>query len=1180
MATTEIDELQIRIEAEATKANTSIDLLADKLDRLYTSLGRIDGTGMRSLASGVTQLASSVKGFASIDGRTFTALAKNIDKIANINSSGVGNSATAITNIATAFNQLGNVSQASQNMATLVSSISKLGNKSVTNAIVNIPQLANSMSQLMVTLSKAPTVNKSVIDMTNALANLAAQGSKVGSASSSVVNGLNRTNAAAKRASGSTMSLARAFGKFYANYFLLVRGFKGMFNMMESAMELTETVNYFEVTLRNIGESARENWEREGYASADAYADSFAQRLRESNEKLTGFAVSETGQISQSVFSGLGISPATATQYSAMFAQVANSIGMTAQASTDLSEAFVRLGADWASLRNVDFEVAYEKLASGLSGQSRSLRAFGIDITMASLQSIAFANGIEKSVSEMTQSEKAYLRLIAIIEQSEVAFGDLANTLASPANQMRMLSQGVQNLATLTGNLFLPIMSKTLPVLNGFVIALQRIVIAISESMGIDTSGITESYNEMTEGFYDASEGIDEATESAEKFNRATRGWDELNVLGKDTSKGYGVGNGLVENEELMKAYDDAIEKYRKAWEDAYDNINTEAEGFADRLLKTLNVGEIVDNFTDLADSIGNISDALLPLLGGVASGFGETTFGAFKALADFAGDITENADPATMKAVGEAVGTIIANLLLYKGVSDITTKFVSGIKGIGAALTAHPILGTFALSAGIIQLLELPQKIRKAKAEEFYSDMADEIGETGDSLSQLEIDAKKAKEEILNMSGATELENAFKKWSELALKSEELTDSEKVLLKAYEERLIEVLPSARQLIEENVGAYDSVIGKVKELMETEKLRLKMLSYEDYLSLSLDLEVGFERELEEAKQEFADVEKQIKDMFSDIPEFELKQIMDAYSKIDKLEILGKSVPITITDIFGNPKKFNLFTYFDKSILESENWKEFGQQLLGTYGKEEAERAKQLFELYEESYRHVELAESNLERQKQDTQWATEQVTKAQKDYNNAIGEGTENTDGFNDSLGKVKGVLGELGGVFVDTYEKAKSEGKFPTKEVEELDENTQGAVKAFTGLIELFTNFSNGKIIGDVDSVSESFDRARDSIDKLNKSIDLLNGKKLVLPTVESIESKLTLPSSVISGITSSTLKSSAVADLLGRNMAVSQQQNVNVTFDVKGDPNGLFTVVQQKANQYSTATGKSAFK
>lgn len=700
----EIDRLSITIEAEAQKANTAIDLLADKLDRLYTSLGRIDGTRMRSLASGVTQLSSAVKGMASIDGRTFTAMANNINKIANINSSGVGNSATAITNIATAFNQLGSASQASQNMSTLVSAISKLGNKGVTNAIVNIPQLATALNQLMVTLSKAPTVNKSVIDMTNALANLAAQGSKVGSASKSVVNGLNRTNAAAKRASGSTMSLARAFGKFYANYFLLVRGFKGMFNMMESAMELTETVNYFEVTLRNIGESARENWKEYGYESADAYADSFAERLRESNEKLTGFAVSETGQISQSVFSGLGISPATATQYSAMFAQVANSIGMTEEASIALSEAFVRLGADWASLRNVDFEVAYEKLGSALAGQSRSLRAFGVDITMASLQSIAFANGIEKSVSEMTQSEKAYLRLIAIIEQSEVAFGDLANTLASPANQMRMLSQGIQNLGTLVGNLFLPILSKTLPVLNGFVIALQRIVIAISETMGIDTSGFNTSLGGMDEGFGDLSDSVDEATESAEKFNRATRGWDELNVLGKNTSKGYGVGNDLVENAELMDAYDKAIEKYRKAWNEAYENINNEAEGFADRILSALNIwdkgnlykgaesfGEniaeflnntiTVENFRKIGDTVGTVLETVIKTAISIEKNFDFVEAG--RAVAEGLNDLFANLDGAEVaEGLNEFVDGVFEGLkeafknLDYKQIADFVADF------------------------------------------------------------------------------------------------------------------------------------------------------------------------------------------------------------------------------------------------------------------------------------------------------------------------------------------------------------------------------------------------------------------------------------------------------------------------------------------------------------------------
>ena len=705
---TEIDDLQIRIEAEATKANTSLDLLADKLDRLYTSLGRIDGTRMRSLASGVTQLAFSVKGFASIDGRTFTALAKNIDKIANINSSGVGNSATAITNIATAFNQLGSASQASQNMSTLVSAISKLGNKGVTNAIVNIPQLANSMNQLMVTLSKAPTVNKSVIDMTNALANLAAQGSKVGSASSSVVNGLNRTNAAAKRASGSTMSLARAFGKFYANYFLLVRGFKGMFNMMESAMELTETVNYFEVTLRNIGESALEDWNGIGKESAEEYSKSFAKQLRENTEMLTGLTISETGKIGESIYSGLGLNPAMVTQYSAMFAQVANSIGMTEQASVDLSKAFVRLGADWASLRNVDFEVAYEKLGSALAGQSRSLRAFGVDITMASLQSIAFANGIEKSVSEMTQSEKAYLRLIAIIQQSKVAWGDLANTLDQPANMMRVLKQNIEVVSVLIGQAFLPIIQKTLPIINGFTIAIRRMLIALLETMGVNTKEIINSVNGLDEQFGDMSGGIDEATESAEKFNRATRGWDELNVLGKDTSKGYGVGNDLVENAELMEAYNNAIDEYDKAWREAYERMNNEAEAFADKIFEKLNIWD-KDNLYKGAESFGeNIADFLNNTI--TVENFrkiGDTVGAVLETVIKTAISIEKNFDFGEAgRAVAEGLNDLFANLDGSE-IADGLNTFADGVEK---------------------ALIEAVKNIEYDEVVDFFADLFDEL--------------------------------------------------------------------------------------------------------------------------------------------------------------------------------------------------------------------------------------------------------------------------------------------------------------------------------------------------------------------------------------------------------------------------------------------------------------------
>ena len=556
---------------------------------------------------------NSLKGFQGSKLPDFARLANGISKLSNINYNEILTAGQSLRQIASQLQSLGGIKLDDNvvQIANVANAMSKLGGKSIVNATNNVPLLANALNQLMVTLSKAPTVNQSVIDMTNALANLAAQGSKVGSASKSVVNGLNRTNAAAKRASGSTMSLARAFGKFYANYFLLVRGFKGMFNMMESAMELTETVNYFEVTLRNIGESALEDWNGIGKESAEEYSKSFAKQLRENTEMLTGLTISETGKIGESIYSGLGLNPAMVTQYSAMFAQVASSIGMTEQASVDLSKAFVRLGADWASLRNVDFEVAYEKLGSALAGQSRSLRAFGVDITMASLQSIAFANGIEKSVSEMTQSEKAYLRLIAIIQQSKVAWGDLANTLDQPANMMRVLKQNIEVVSVLIGQVFLPIIQKALPIINGFTIAIRRMLIALLETMGVNTKDIINSTNGLDEQFGDMSDGIDEATESAEKFNRATRGWDELNVLGKDTSKGYGVGNDIVENAQLMEAYNNAIDEYDKAWREAYERMNNEAEAFADKIFEKLNIWD-KDNLYKGAENFGkNIAEFL-----------------------------------------------------------------------------------------------------------------------------------------------------------------------------------------------------------------------------------------------------------------------------------------------------------------------------------------------------------------------------------------------------------------------------------------------------------------------------------------------------------------------------------------------------------------------------------------
>ena len=918
--------------------------------------------------------------------------------------------------------------------------------------------------------------------------------------------------------------------------------------MMESAMELTETVNYFEVTLRNIGESARENWKEYGYESADAYADSFAQRLKESNEKLTGFTVSETGQISQSVFSGLGISPATATQYSAMFAQVANSIGMTEEASIALSEAFVRLGADWASLRNVDFEVAYEKLASGLSGQSRALRAFGVDITMATLQEIAFANGIEKSVSEMTQSEKSYLRLIAIIEQSEVAFGDLANTLASPANQMRMLSQGIQNLGTLIGNLFLPLLQRVLPVLNGFVIALQRMVIAISEAMGIDTSGFNTSIGGMDEDFGDLSDSVDEATESAEKFNRATRGWDELNVLGKDTSKGYGVGNDLVENEQLLDAYDKAIEKYRKAWEEAYKNINNEAEGFADRLLHTLNVEKIVDNFTDLANSVKNISDALLPFLGGVASGFSETTFGAFKALADFAGDITENADPATMKAVGEAIGSIISAVLLYKGVSTTTTKFVSGIKAIGTALAAHPILSTFVLATGILSLVDAWNEIGKGNVD--LSEIIDDTDELARNTQKVAENLAKYPSEMKNIDSGGELQRIYDQWKKLNDITGELTDEQKGKLKLYADRIIELCPQADKYIDENGKSYQGVADNIQKAIDNQVALYKLQAAGDLLvSVEADYEMskasleGYKENLDEIREKFRETaplltDKEINDMLS--------SYYDAYIKAGEK---------TAESALRIGSKSAGYMQIDRSV--SGNWAdELLQDPFGLKAQEKQNELEEIAKEYAKTYQEFMFSSKVFEE--------SEKAFNEMSEWYNEIRESAEKA---NATIGETAPTVEELGEQLGISEEYTQS----LKEEVNKLDDafgSAKSTAEKFVDTVKKLENLKFGSSFGLFAGLKlpqyATGGFPEDGLFMANHS-ELVgkfsNGKTAVANNAQITQG---IEEAAYRGM----MRALSSSDIGGR-----------ATFEIVGDPNGMFRVMQKQANQYTKSTGRNAF-
>lgn len=586
----ELDSLEVKITGTATKAINSVDKLINQLTRLSTSLATVNGSSLSGLASGVSQLGSAMQNMNA--GTTdFTRLAKNITKIGSVDSVALTNTATSLQAVTKAVASISAIPQNATQVTEFAKSLGKLGSKSIENAVVNIPKLGNALNGLMTTLSRAPTVSQNVIQMTNALANLASQGSKVGTSSNSLQKSLYGVSTSTRTATRSSWNLASAIGKFYATYFMVIRGSKKLIEAIKSTTDYIEAFNYQAVAFGKIGSEWDKDYEKYGYDNATAYAESFQSRVNDTLGKLSGLKVNvQGGLLEESGAKNLGLNIQEITQYASQLASVTNSLGQTGEATTAITKSMTMLAGDISSLFNVDYSTVAQNLQSGLIGQSRALYKYGIDITNATLATYAYNLGISKSVSEMTQMEKQQLRVLAILDQSKVSWGDLANTINSPSNMLRQFSNNMKEVGMVAGQLFIPILSKVMPIVNGVTIAIKRLLVNLASLMGvkIDFESFGQSgYKDTSDGLEDISDGYQDVADSAKKATLSLMGFDEINKLQDDTSSSKsssGGGSSIDLTDDIAKAAAD----YEAAWNKAFANIENSAVAWADKIEKAL----------------------------------------------------------------------------------------------------------------------------------------------------------------------------------------------------------------------------------------------------------------------------------------------------------------------------------------------------------------------------------------------------------------------------------------------------------------------------------------------------------------------------------------------------------------------------------------------------------------
>lgn len=370
------DSLNIKITATATSAQKSLKELAKTLDKVSSSLYGINAGVLKDIATSVNSLGIATQQLNSKNVNSISTLARNLNKLSTFNAGNISSIGTSIKTLVMDMNKMPKLSNNAIAIGTLSNNLAKLGNSARTSS-ASLPVFGTALTNLITSLSKVPQVNNNIIQLINSMALLSSQGAKIGRAGKSITNGLNNVNASARRTNKTFFGLAATFGKFYANFFLLIRGFKALARAIDSTADYIEAYNYYNVALGKIGEEWKHQWEEYGYDDAEAYSKSFEERLTASLKNMSGLEVftniEGNGKLVDTGVKNLGMNIQEVTQYASQLASVTNSIGQTGEVSIATASAFTKLGADMSSLFNLDYSQVMGNLQSGLIGQSRAL---------------------------------------------------------------------------------------------------------------------------------------------------------------------------------------------------------------------------------------------------------------------------------------------------------------------------------------------------------------------------------------------------------------------------------------------------------------------------------------------------------------------------------------------------------------------------------------------------------------------------------------------------------------------------------------------------------------------------------------------------------------------------------------------------------------------------------------
>lgn len=543
----ELQGLEFKISNDSASAESGLNRLKTALENLKTAT-QGGTTGLKNTAKGIAAISEAVKGLDI--SQKLSNLADSLSKLNGIRdlkiSSSIGNQLSAIS--------------------TAVSSVKFTdGDKleSLANGLRPLSELGKSqMGSFINQLKKLPEV-MAELDKTD-IGKFADQ--------------MTRLSAAMKPFADEMQKVSTGFSSFPSRIQKVISSSDQYNNAMKKA---TTQTNGFGLAIKGL-KFATLLYAFRKAASFLGYAITKAGEYQEDINLFTvsmGEYAEEAYRYAQQVSEVMGIDPAEWMRNQGVFNTIISGFGVAADKAAFMSKNLTQLGYDIASFYNINFSDAMQKVQSGIAGELEPLRRLGYDLSVARLQQEALNLGITKSVSAMTQAEKAQLRYYAMMTQVTQVQGDMARTLENPTNMLRVLKAQLEQVARSIGNLFIPILTKVLPVLIAFAKALREIIAAIAKLFGVTLQEPVweNGFSNAATGSGEIADNLSDATDSAKKLKQYLAGFDELNVMPQtaDASSAGGLGNlggsdlgiDLPGYDFLKNAVSESIDKWQKKLE-------------------------------------------------------------------------------------------------------------------------------------------------------------------------------------------------------------------------------------------------------------------------------------------------------------------------------------------------------------------------------------------------------------------------------------------------------------------------------------------------------------------------------------------------------------------------------------------------------------------------------------